>query len=871
MRQFAIITLLILQQIASSAEKNLDEHLQRAWQLYQNGEYADAIEAFEDLSERPGLTLQASLGLVHTYLQTGKYGKARDLCLTLRRQTPGEPDVLTLLGEVYRMTGKYDEARELFEQVVQQHPGHLQARLNLGVLQQEWGQAERARQTLEYFISYYQSHLNLQPEELTLIARACVYLNRVRDANALFQEATGMRPDYWQAYVPWGNLFLSKYNVPDAQRTFDDALKTNPNLAEAHLGLAKCYRDKNYEKAQAEVQRALAGNPNLVAAYDLQAELNLLTGEYAQALEKTSQALEINPNSLTTRTLRAVCFFNQKRMEEFRKEEQKILSVNPRYAGLYYQIAESLSRKYLFRESVEYYRKALALKADFPAARAGYGTSLSRLGEERLAKQELEKSFSRDPFNKYVGNLLTLFDEFPQYKTHKTGHLTIRIHEKDDPVLAGYAVELAERAFDSLLQRYDFDLSEPVVVEIFPEHDDFAVRCFGLPGAQAFLGICFGSVVAMDSPRARSKGDFVWGETLWHELVHVSHLRMTANRIPRWLAEGIAVYETSRANPFWHMNLDLPFIHAFQNNRILPLKDLDSGFNRPTSPGQVTLSYFQASKVVQYIEESFGHEKLLAMMPKFRQGMNSAQVIEAVFQKDIDDFDAGFRDFIVQEYRLRDRDMALRGLDHDSDEATETYLSEQVAEHGNNPFLHYQFGMYYKRHNDFAKAIPYLQKAKELYPLFVEAENPYSALADIYVQQGKPQEAIAELEALTAITGKHLPTLKWLATLALNEKKFDIAARALQKALYISPFESEVHVQLARAYLGLRRFPDAIRELQVNLLTQPRDLAGAQCELAAAYLQAGKKAEAKQAALKALEIAPDYERAQEILLSTLEP
>ncbi|HEX9652099.1 MAG TPA: tetratricopeptide repeat protein, partial [bacterium] len=499
------------------------------------------------------------------------------------------------------------------------------------------------------------------------------------------------------------------------------------------------------------------------------------------------------------------------------------------------------------------------------SARAGLGTSLSRIGDETAAKAELEKAFANDPFNKYVGNLLTLFDEYPKYKTHRTSHFAVRIHENDDLVLADYAIALAGESHAAIDSKYPVRNAAPFILEIFPEHDDFAVRCFGLPGAQAFLGICFGNVVAMDSPRARSKGDFVWGETLWHELVHVSHLRLTENRIPRWLAEGIAVYETSTAKPFWQMNLDVPLIQALSNNRLLALKDLDAGFNRPTNPGQISLSYFQASLVVEFLAKKYGHEKLLATFPHFRSGMETEQIFKTVYGKDLSALNDEFHGYLKEKYRFDTVDYSF-----DHRETDPKRLSETLQEKPSNPFLNYRLGVYYKESGDFDKAIPLLQKARDLFPNFVMQENPYQTLAEIYIKEGQKQLAIKELTELTSRNGKELEPLHLLADLCLETKNYAGAIEALQKVIYITPFESEVHKKLAAVYLAQKQYDAAIQELKMLLVTGPADLAGTHCDLAGAYLQSGKKSEAKKSALQALEIAPNYERAQQILLACLE-
>ena len=91
-------------------------------------------------------------------------------------------------------------------------------------------------------------------------------------------------------------------------------------------------------------------------------------------------------------------------------------------------------------------------------------------------------------------------------------------------------------------------LPGPVQVEVYPDHEDFAVRTLGMPGLGA-LGVTFGNVVAMDSPSGRKPGDFHWASTLRHEMSHVFILAATKHRVPRWFTEGLAVHEETQASP----------------------------------------------------------------------------------------------------------------------------------------------------------------------------------------------------------------------------------------------------------------------------------------------------------------------------------
>ncbi len=836
---------------------------------FRKGAYDEAIKLFETAAKDKTYFVKASIGLGRVLFEKGEYNRAKVVYQQVLTKLPNQFEAITCLANVFKVTGQYDAARARYEKVLTMQPFYLEALLGLGETEWLLGKRVTARKFFQGLISYYQTHRNFSANQLSFIAQACVHLNRITDANNLYFEAGKVDTLFWQGLVPWGELMLAKYNTAHARGIFEDALQINPNSVGALLGLAKSSRNTPYERASAE--KALKVNPNFVPALDYLAELDLAHGNYSEVITRLDKALVVNPNSLTSLSLRAVTFFFLGDTLKFHNEERRVLAINPKYGELYFQLAELLSKHYLFAESTGYYRKAIKLDPEHWPAYAGLGTSLSRLGREAEAKKQLERAFAKDAYNKYVGNLLTLFDELPDYKTYKTKYITVKLHKEEEPILAPYATALVDESFSRLMKLYPISTDEEIILEVFPSHDDFAVRCFGLPGAQNFLGICFGNVVAMDSPRARAKGGFVWGETLWHELVHVTHLRLTGNRIPRWLAEGIAVFETTRAKPFWAMHLDWPFVMAFLHDRLLPLKDLDSGFSRPTSPGQVSLSYFQASIIVEFIVSKHGREKLVKMFPLFKNGEKTAEVVKQVFGKNLEQFDREFHKFVKQKYRLGQVDYAYDPQDFTGNsEVVSKKLTRKIKTNPNNPFLNFRFGMYWKNKGDFEQAIIYLQKAKTLFPAFVDKENPYKALSEIYMQQGATDKAIQELRQLTALSAKDAGTLHRLADLSMQHKDYKTAIAALRKITYINPFESAVHQKLAKAYLANKLTAAAISELQMNLFTKPQDMAGAYCDLAAAYLLAGKKSEAKKNALSALEIAPGFERAQEILLATID-
>ena len=127
-------------------------------------------------------------------------------------------------------------------------------------------------------------------------------------------------------------------------------------------------------------------------------------------------------------------------------------------------------------------------------------------------------------------NSLRLLDSYKDFVTFKTANTILRLHKKEADLLRPYFEAEMKRDIATYEKKYQMKLNGPVQVEVYPDHEDFAVRTMGMPGLGA-LGVTFGHVVAMDSPSGRPPGSFHWASTLWHEMSHVYVLH--ADQQPR--------------------------------------------------------------------------------------------------------------------------------------------------------------------------------------------------------------------------------------------------------------------------------------------------------------------------------------------------
>jgi tetratricopeptide (TPR) repeat protein len=439
------------------------------------------------------------------------------------------------------------------------------------------------------------------------------------------------------------------------------------------------------------------------------------------------QVFETNPSDLNALSLKAAISYLRGDTAGYAATEKAVLGINPLYGRFYHTMAENLVMRRKYQESVEFYRKAVEIDPQLWAARTGLGINLMRVGEIQQGRQEVQRAFDGDPYNVWAFNTLDLLDQMDKFVQVKSEHFVFKFAKEDEPVLGPYAPKLAEEAYASMSRRYGFTPNGPLHVEIFPDHAGFAVRTLGEPGLGA-LGVCFGKVVALDSPRARKPGEFNWGSTLWHELAHVISLQMTNHNIPRWYSEGISVYEERKARPGWGDDLNAAIVKAYNDGRLLKVSELNAGLMRPKFPEQIAFSYYQASLVCDLIEEKFGFDKIRQTLLLFAEGKPAESVFKEALGWDTAALDRQYQNYL---------DGKLRGIAARLD-------FKSVGEHGaaiGKPDLQALTGRLQAAPEDFfanlhmgrllhsegkdSEAEPYLKKAAVLFPEFVEPNNAY--------------------------------------------------------------------------------------------------------------------------------------------------
>jgi cellulose synthase operon protein C len=816
-------------------------------------------------------TSQAAAQVPETFIQQARRALARGRLAeaeALAKTKPaGDPDGAAILARVASARGRYDEALQLLQPGAAANPTG-EAALELGLLlQRQFGRDAAAAEHLNRVLAR-----GLQAsdgEALFRAARAAQALGKIRpEAESLYRVAS--RSGDPAVETAFGELFLETDNLPEALKSFQIVIKTAADWAPAHVGIARTIAGENPPQAAAAAEEALKVDPELADAHLFLAGLELDNTRYDAARERIDRVLKTNASHLDARALLGAIAYVRDDKAAFEAEVARVLAINPTFGEVYRVAGDLAARHYRFDEAVALTRRAIELSPSNIRAQGDLGLHLMRTGDEPAARRVLESTFKVFPYDRVTFNLLALLDKLEKFEVVHDGDLVFKFDPGEANVLREYAIPLAQDALKKLSAAYEFTPKGPILIEVFPVHDDFAVRNLGLPGLVGALGACFGRVVSMDSPKAKAPGTFSWQATLWHELAHVITLQMSNQRVPRWLTEGISVYEEGREKRSWGSDMEVPFALALERGQVLKLRDLNSGF---TKPDTIALSYYQASLLVEHIVATRGAAALRTLVRVYGDGVEGDAAVSKGLGISIDELQGTFDKMLDERFtalRAALKDVAKPakpGEDRQSGDLAA--LKAAAADRPGSYRAQLALGAALAKQGD-KQAFEALEKAAALVPIATGTDSPHAIMGRLAEQLGDSVRAIKEYRALLVHDHNAIDAARRLTELAAKTGDESVLAFANDRIVELDPFDAAGHTGLGRAAIRSRDASVAIREFKVALATGPADRATAHCDLAEGYLLAGRGADAKREALAALEIAPSFERAQDLLLRAID-
>ncbi len=805
------------------------------------GRYAECIAAAEKGVEDTGDEHEWHLLLVRSLFELGRYPDAYNALTnalaheqrSIRLRWVGR-DVLQMQNQPERAAAFVDEITEL----VTARPWAYREAPDLVV----FGQAAMAK--------------GLDPKRV---------LDRV------FEPAKKLDPKLRDTYLAIGGLALEKGDYALAARTFQDGLKLLPDDPDLHFGLARAYEPSEKTLMISSLEAALERHTNHVSSLLLLIDRAVDAENYDEARNLISRVHGVNPYHPEAWAYAAVAAHleHQPAREQAAVEMAlKFWPTNPRVPHL---MGRKLSQNYRFTEGAALQRRALRFDRQFLPAKSQLAQDLLRLGEDEEGWRLADEVHEADGYDIAALNLVTLRDAMDKFAVLTNEHFVVRMTRQEAGLYGARVLELLEQARARLSPKYGLELTRPVRIEIFADQKDFAVRTFGMPQNHGFLGVCFGQVITANSPASRPGQAFNWESMLWHEFTHVITLQLTHNKMPRWVSEGISVYEERQANPAWGERLIPRYREMIVEGELTPVSELSGAFMSPPTPTHLQFAYYQSSLVIEFLVDRFGAGALQAILRDLGDGKAINDALEA-HTVPMDEFEEGFETFAR---RLADE--LAPGLDWEKPElealltggADDTAWKLWARGHPKNFYVLTRQANDLIEEKRWADARPVLEQLVDLYPRFTGSDSAYRSLAKVCRELG---DEAAEREAwrrLAEQDGEALDAFGRLMELARAATDWPAVVANARRYLAVNPLVAAPYRYLAEAAEGIGDRSATIIACRALLQLDPANPAEVHYRLAR-QLHALGDPTARRHLLQALEEAPRYRDALRLLLE-MEP
>jgi len=376
---------------------------------------------------------------------------------------------------------------------------------------------------------------------------------------------------------------------------------------------------------------------------------------------------------------------------------------------------------------------------------------------------------------------------------------------------------------------------------------------------------------------------------------------MTRNKMPRWLSEGISVYEEEQANPTWGQRMNPKYREMVLGGELTPISKLSGAFLAPRTPIHLQFAYYESSLVVEYLVQKYGLESLKGILTDLGTGEEINKTIEK-HTAALDDLEKEFAAYVTQRAQTlapgldwekpklqdltsfkRDSSVGMRApieLSPGTNSDSGSIFNKRQATGGSTPSE--DSTLWVDRHptNYYALteragqliAQKNYEPAKQPLKLLVERYPTQTGPDCAYVMLAAAYRALSETNAERELLDRYVQqddeaNDAYLRLAELDQTKGEWTGVMLnaQRSLAVDPLASAPYGFLARASGHLDDLKHAIQANRALLLLDPPNPAEVHFQLAEALDRSGDTA-ARRQVLQALEDAPRFRQALQLLL-----
>jgi tetratricopeptide (TPR) repeat protein len=281
----------------------------------------------------------------------------------------------------------------------------------------------------------------------------------------------------------------------------------------------------------------------------------------------------------------------------------------------------------------------------------------------------------------------------------------------------------------------------------------------------------------------------------------------------------------------------------------------------------INLAYYQASLLVQHIVETYGETGFHKLLQAYGEGYDDDLALKESLGVGWAQLQTSFDALIAREYEAPLA--ALKGPEL-KEKPTPEQLKKLVADNPGSVEVQMLYGQSLQAAGDLDGAMAAYEKAASLLPRAGGKGNPNALIARLALQKKDNDRAQRAFEAVLKLDPSDVDAARQLASLVAVKGNDTATEAAFARVVGIDPFDGSSQTIVGRLAMKRKDVPLALRSFRSALAAGTQDRAAAHTDLGEALLATGDRAGAKTQSLEALEIAPSFERAQDLLLKLSE-
>ncbi|MGC9060536.1 MAG: tetratricopeptide repeat protein, partial [Thermoplasmata archaeon] len=271
---------------------NPDTWIYRGNLKFQSGDFASAIECYNEALKLAPNNVAAMYNKANALLQIGDYLNAEKILEKLVEDNPHNEEIWNNLGNIYARKGKLEDAISAYTRAIELNPEYTIARYNLGMV---LARNEQYAEAIEQF-SWILERKEMM--EAYCAKASCEYaIKDFTHALESLNKAISLDSKNLDAWILRAAILAEMEQAEDAFNTFREAIKIDPECAETYFAAAKFAAKLNRLKDCEEyLKDGIEKNPDNVEAWELLADVEYLLGRYEGAIFAGEKVLSLSEN-----------------------------------------------------------------------------------------------------------------------------------------------------------------------------------------------------------------------------------------------------------------------------------------------------------------------------------------------------------------------------------------------------------------------------------------------------------------------------------------------------------------------------------------------------------------------------------------------